>query len=89
MVVLLNAQRGTRLYKRLQQEGRLVRNIIGDGTETNLIPKMGYRELREGYGYVVTSIYSPRYFYKRLITFLSNYELPNQKRLHRPESFGP
>jgi radical SAM superfamily enzyme YgiQ (UPF0313 family) len=79
MVGLLNAPKGTKLYKRLQQEGRLIRDITGDGTDTNLVPKMGYRQLVEGYKYLVTCIYSPQYFYKRLVTFLNNYSSPRQR----------
>ena len=80
MVGLLNAPRGTKLYKRLQQEGRLIRDITGDGTDTNLVPKMGYQQLMEGYRYLVTHIYLPRYFYKRLLTFLGNYNPPKQRK---------
>jgi len=83
MVGLLNAPRGTRLFERLKQEGRIIGEIGGDNTDfsINFIPKMGYRQLVEGYRYIVTHIYSPRHFYRRLITFLRNYRLP-KKRAH-------
>jgi radical SAM superfamily enzyme YgiQ (UPF0313 family) len=81
MVGLLNAPRGTRLYNRLQQEGRLIGDFAGEYTNfsTNFIPKMGTQRLREGYKYLITSIYSPCHFYSRLITFLSNYCPPDNK----------
>lgn len=81
MVGLLNAPRGTKLYKRMQQEGRLLRDFTGDNTDfsINFIPKMGLDRLMEGYKYLVTSIYSPRQFYNRLLTFLVNYPPPTQK----------
>jgi len=81
MVGLLNAPKGTRLYERLRQEGRLIGEWTGNNTDfsTNFIPKMGYQALMEGYRYVVTSIYSPRNFYKRLVTFLRTYR-PLKKR---------
>jgi radical SAM superfamily enzyme YgiQ (UPF0313 family) len=81
MVGLLNAPRGTMLYERLQKEGRLVGETTGDNTDfsINFIPKMGYQRLVEGYKYIVTHIYSPRHFYKRLITFLRNYRQPSKR----------
>jgi radical SAM superfamily enzyme YgiQ (UPF0313 family) len=83
MVGLLSALRGTRLYERLQEEGRIVFEAGGDNTDfsINFIPKMGYRRLVEGYRDIVTHIYSPRHFHKRLITFLRNYR-PAKKRGH-------
>jgi radical SAM superfamily enzyme YgiQ (UPF0313 family) len=81
MVGLLNALRGTRLYERLQKEGRIVEEARGDNTDfsLNFIPKMDYQRLVEGYRYIVTHIYSPPHFYRRLITFLRNYRPPRQR----------
>jgi radical SAM superfamily enzyme YgiQ (UPF0313 family)/1-acyl-sn-glycerol-3-phosphate acyltransferase len=81
MVGLLNAPRGTRLYNRLQQEGRLLGDFAGEYTSfsTNFIPKMGTHRLQEGYKYLINFIYSPRHFYRRLITFLSNYCPPDNQ----------
>jgi radical SAM superfamily enzyme YgiQ (UPF0313 family) len=89
MVGLLNAPRGTKLYERLQQEGRLLRDFTGDNTDfsINFIPKMGLDRLMEGYKYLVTSLYSPRQFYSRLLTFLVNYHPPTQKRFFVPLSY--
>jgi radical SAM superfamily enzyme YgiQ (UPF0313 family) len=77
MVGLLNAPRGTRLYQRLQKEGRLLGDTSGDGTfSMNFVPKMDYDRLIDGYRYIVTHIYSPRQFYRRIRTFLKNYHAP-------------
>lgn len=80
MVGLLNAERGTKLYQRLQEENRLAGETIGDNTNffINFIPKMGYQQLMEGYKYVVHFIYSPRPYYARLLTFLKNYNSPER-----------
>ncbi len=81
MVALLSALRGTRLFERLQQEGRILGETRGDNTDfsINFIPKMGYGRLVEGYRYILTHIYTPRHFYKRLIIFLRNYRLPKKR----------
>jgi radical SAM superfamily enzyme YgiQ (UPF0313 family) len=75
MVGLLNAPRGTRLYKRLRKENRLVQGVTGDNTDCsiNFVPKMGYETLVAGYEKVMKTIYSPRHFYKRIRTFFREY----------------
>ncbi|MDM7999481.1 MAG: B12-binding domain-containing radical SAM protein [Dehalococcoidia bacterium] len=77
MVGLLNAPRGTKLYKRLKDENRLIRDASGDNTDfsINFIPRMSRESLVGGYKNVLTSIYSPRNYYARIRTFL---------REHRP-----
>jgi radical SAM superfamily enzyme YgiQ (UPF0313 family) len=82
MVGLLSPLRGTDLYERLQQEGRLLEEMSGNNTDfsINFIPRMGHQRLLEGYRWIVTNIYSPYYFYRRLITFLSNYNPPPKGR---------
>ncbi len=62
MVGMLNAPRGSRLYERLLKEGRLLKEVTGDNTDfsTNIIPKMGYEKLAEGYRKIVQrSLFSP------------------------------
>jgi radical SAM superfamily enzyme YgiQ (UPF0313 family) len=80
MVGLLNAPAGTKLYERMKKEGRLRGMISGDvdGT-TNIIPKMGLNELCEGYKKIIGYIYSPRPYYRRIKTFLRNYNPPKFK----------
>jgi radical SAM superfamily enzyme YgiQ (UPF0313 family) len=77
MVGLLQAPSGTRLYERLKQEGRLLGHMSGntDGT-TNFIPQMDLSALREGYRNIMRHIYSPRYYYQRVRTFLLEYKAP-------------
>jgi len=75
MVGLLNAPRGTKLYQRLKQENRLLKDMSGDNTDLsiNFIPKMNYKTLINGYKNVLDTIYSPRYYCERVITFLKEY----------------
>jgi radical SAM superfamily enzyme YgiQ (UPF0313 family) len=73
MVGLLNAPRGTKLYHRLMTENRLsMVTATGDNTDfsINFIPKMGIDNLLKGYKKVVSTIYSPRNYYNRILTFL-------------------
>jgi radical SAM superfamily enzyme YgiQ (UPF0313 family) len=78
MVGLLNAPSGTKLHKRLGEEGRLIALMSGDNADgtTNILPKMGLDVLREGYGNLMHQIYSPKHYYKRAMTFLREYERP-------------
>lgn len=75
MVGLLNAPRGTRLYKRLEGEGRLTEDFSGDNTSMslNFIPRMDSAELISGYRKVVGTIYSPENYYRRVINFLREF----------------
>jgi radical SAM superfamily enzyme YgiQ (UPF0313 family) len=81
MVGMLNAPRGSRLYERLQKEDRLLKDISGDNTDfsTNIVPKMGYEKLAEGYRKVISGIYSPGLYYERVKAFLREYR-PLEKR---------
>jgi len=81
MVGLLNAPRGTKLYKRLAEEGRILNSMSGDNTDfsINFIPKMEYKTLVDGYKKVLSSIYSPKHYYDRIMRFLKVYN-PIQQR---------
>lgn len=85
MVGLLNVPPGTKLYKRLKKERRLVAGFTGDNTDcsANFIPKMGYNALISGYKKVINTIYSHKHFYERIKTFLEEYE-PPKLRLRSP-----
>ena len=76
MVGLLNAPRGTKLYRRLMSENRLLKYASGDNTDfsMNFIPKMNREDLLKGYEKVVRTIYSPKYYCQRVLTFLKNYK---------------
>ena len=84
MVGILNAPRGSRLFERLQKEGRLLKEATGDNTDfsTNIIPKMGYEKLAEGYRYIVNGIYSPRLYYERVRGFLRQYKPLEKRKWH-------
>jgi len=75
MVGVLMAPPGTRLYKRLKNENRILPEVSGDNTDgsTNLIPKMGREALASGYKHVVDTIYAPKQYYERIRTFLREY----------------
>lgn len=75
MVGQLQAIPGTKLYTRLEQEGRLHGHTSGDnaGGFTNFIPKMGFETLSNGHKYILQSIYSPENYIKRVMTFLTDY----------------
>ena len=81
MVGLLNAPRSTRLHQRLGREGRLLKNMSGDNTDfsINFIPKMDYEILIKGYKRIISRIYSPEPYYKRVRTFLRDYK-PLEKK---------
>lgn len=78
MVGLLNAPIGTRLYRRMKQENRLISDMSGDNTDgsTNIVPKMNYNTLLNGYKSILSNIYSPKQYYERVWTFLKEYK-PN------------
>jgi len=80
MVGLLNAPRGTRLYQRLIKENRILSDSTGDNTDysLNFTPKMNYDMLINGYRYILSTIYAPKQFYERIVTFLKNYN-PSQR----------
>jgi radical SAM superfamily enzyme YgiQ (UPF0313 family) len=75
MVGLLNAPPGTRLYKRLKGENRLLEDFTGDNTDNsmNFVPKMSYDTLINGYRRILHNIYSPNTFAQRITTFLKEY----------------
>jgi len=78
MVGMLQAPYGTQLYKRMEDEGRLVEEMTGDNANgtTNILPKMGIDTLKAGYSQLMTEIYSSKSFYQRVKTFLSLYNPP-------------
>ncbi|NQU10850.1 DUF4070 domain-containing protein, partial [bacterium] len=83
MVGLLNALPDTKLYQRLQREGRLVGATSGnnvDGT-TNFVPRMDLETLRAGYRDILRHIYAPAPYYRRLRVFLREYR-PRRAAVH-------
>jgi len=84
MVGLLNAPRGTKLYQRLINEGRLLRDASGDNTDfsMNFIPQMDYDILIKGYKDILGRIYSPATYYTRVREFLRDYRPLQRKTFH-------
>ncbi|MFC1537706.1 B12-binding domain-containing radical SAM protein [Gemmatimonadota bacterium] len=80
MVGLLNAPPGTRLYKRLVKENRILKEISGDNTDfsMNFLPKMDYKVLVDGYKKIISDIYGPEVYYNRVKTFLRTYRLTSK-----------
>ena len=78
MVGILQAPYGTRLYERMQREGRLTNEMSGDNVDgsTNILPKMGLEVLRQGYKKLLDQLYSPKFYYARVKTFLQEYKTP-------------
>lgn len=73
MVGLLNALPDTRLWRRLDEEGRLLQESSGDNTDSslNFVPKMDPNRLIEGYKQILATIYSPKEYYRRALDCLS------------------
>ena len=86
MINLLTAPPGTRLYQRLQSEGRLLGDSDGDTAMNagclNFIPKMGRQRLLDGYKNLLGRLFAPEPFYQRVLDFLGH--LPPQ-----PPPAGP
>lgn len=84
MVGMLNALPGTRLWHRLQGEGRLLGDTKGENTDgsLNFIPKMGEDMLTNGYKKILSEIYSSyEQYYKRINVFVKNYKPTVRSRI--------
>ena len=79
MVGLLNALPLTRLADRLQRENRLVDASNGNNVDAslNFIPRMKPEILIEGYKTIIKTIYSPKVYFDRSVTFLNEYKKPD------------
>lgn len=76
MVGLLTALPDTQLWRRLENEGRLLRESTGNNTDCsiNFIPKMNKTSLVEGYKTILRNIYSSREYYRRALDCLSRFK---------------
>ncbi len=86
MVGLLNAPIGTKLYHRLIKENRFLKYPTGSNTDftINFIPKMNYYDLLKGYQKILSTIYSPQYYYYRVISLLKTLNADRFKiKFHR------
>ncbi|MCJ7553084.1 MAG: DUF4070 domain-containing protein [Ignavibacteriaceae bacterium] len=84
MVGLLNAPKGTKLEERLQKEGRMLKDFTGNNTDftINFIPKMESEKLLDGYKSILKTIYSPKYYYERVMLFMKEFEPKKKKVFH-------
>jgi radical SAM superfamily enzyme YgiQ (UPF0313 family) len=91
MINLLTAPPDTRLYRRLESEGRLLGDSDGDTTMNagclNFIPKMDRQRLLDGYKSLLGRLFAPKPFYQRVLTFFRHYRpnplLPGRFPTHR------
>lgn len=89
MVGVLSAMRGTRLYQRLEQEGRLLGEGSGSNTanDLNFVPRMETKTLIGGYRTILDTIYSPKNYYKRVIKLLSEYRPAQLGKFHLQQGY--
>jgi radical SAM superfamily enzyme YgiQ (UPF0313 family) len=82
MVGLLTALPKTRLYHRLLGEGRLDTSSTGNNTEAvlNFVPKLDRAFLLNGYRQLMKTLYEPRTYYQRVLTFLSEHQPRGPRR---------
>jgi radical SAM superfamily enzyme YgiQ (UPF0313 family) len=87
MVGMLNALPKTKLWERLEREGRIDGEAKGDPVtdSVNFHPVMGKEKLIAGYRRLLASVYSPKEYYARLSQFVKNYRPTDKKRFSRLE----
>ncbi len=77
MVGLLSAVPTTRLYKRLEREGRILFRSSGNNTDEegslNFIPKMDREWIIQQYRKLMAKLYEPETYYRRIKRFLNVY----------------
>jgi radical SAM superfamily enzyme YgiQ (UPF0313 family) len=75
MIGTVMALPGTRLWHRLREEGRLLKESSGNNTtgETNFAPAMGMANLVDGYRQLLLTLYSAKNYFARIETLVKNY----------------
>jgi hypothetical protein len=75
MVGLLNALPKTRLFTRLSMEGRILQQTTGNNLDAvlNFVPRLDRDVLLDGYQSLVKRLYAPKSYYRRIMSFLSEY----------------
>jgi radical SAM superfamily enzyme YgiQ (UPF0313 family) len=84
MVGLLTAVPNTQLYRRLEAEGRLTRESVGNNTHDlrlNFVPRMDLGKLLAGYRRVLSEIYRPDRYFDRCLKLLRS--LKTHRTSHR------
>jgi len=80
MIDLLQALPNTKLYKRLEAEGRLIKTSSGINQDStiNFTPKLNKEILINGYNGLIKKAYSPKFYFERINNFLKYYQ-PSKK----------
>lgn len=76
MVGLLIALPNTRLYRRLEREGRILAETRGNNThdfELNFIPQMPRQTLLLGYKWLLAQVFSPHNYFQRSLTLIRRF----------------
>jgi radical SAM superfamily enzyme YgiQ (UPF0313 family) len=75
MVGLLQAVPRSRLYRRLQDEGRLIGESLGDNTSVrfNFVPRLDSDFLVRNYRELMRRLYEPNAYYRRIRAFLDEH----------------
>ena len=89
MVGVLSALRGTRLYQRLEREGRLLKDSSGNNTaiDLNFVPRMEPAALLAGYQKILDTIYAPKQYYRRVRKLFQDYRPRPQGRFHLQQGY--
>ena len=90
MVGVLTALRGTRLYQRLEREGRLLGDANGNNTAItlNFAPRMEPAALIDGYLAILDAVYLPRNYYRRVISMFKEYRPLHQGSFHYQRGYA-
>lgn len=90
MVGLLTALPQTRLWHRLKSEGRLLNDATGENTDglLNFKPIMDKEMLLQGYRKLLEKLYSQKFYYQRINTFLKNYQPTARAKITREDIFA-
>ncbi|MBN2159616.1 MAG: B12-binding domain-containing radical SAM protein [Spirochaetes bacterium] len=90
-VGLLKALPGTKLYRRLEKQGRLLGSDSftgsNDDLSVNFIPRMPKDKLIEGYKKVISTIYRPSNYFQRCYDMLSLYPKGYMTKVHLRKGF--
>jgi radical SAM superfamily enzyme YgiQ (UPF0313 family) len=81
LVGLLQAPNRTELFRKLDEQGRIIKEMTGDNTDgtTNIVPVMDAEVLKNGYLSILEKIYSRKMYYQRVKTFLREYHPAKSK----------
>lgn len=90
MMGLLTALPGTKLYKRLKSENRLLQESGGNNIDLNInfIPKMNKETLISEYQKLLIRLYSVENYYKRIFNFLKEYKHHTDDKLTQNFALG-